>query len=678
MNNNLHAKKQNNRHARFLSKADEVMRRLLDITLSVTGMILLAPLFLFISIAVKRSSSGPVFYWGKRVGKNGRVFKILKFRTMYERQESYSGPKVTAENDPRITPLGRILRQTKINELPQLWNVLIGDMSLVGPRPEDPDIANEWPEAVRNEIFSVRPGVTSPASVVYRNEEDLLQSSSLMDTYLWDILPSKIRLDQIYVRNRSFLTDLDVIFWTVVALIPRLKTFTVPEYMLYWGPFARFTHHYLGWFFVDFLISFGAVATAGIIRRITTPLDLGIEVAVVISLAIALLFSTINALAGLNRITWSQARPLEAASLAFSTTIVTILVLVGNFVFFSRVGRFPISIILFSGILSYFGFVIVRYRSRLLTGLARYWVRMRGQAMTPLGERVLIVGAGEVARFAVWLLTNENLAQAFTMVGMVDDNPRKIGRKVDGYRVISNTDAIPEVVKKYDIGLILFAIADIDPADQERILSVCQTTPARIIPIPDVIDTIRAQFPRDDEEHEVHFNKVLRNATTDSLTGVYNRHHFMHLAQSEFNRSQRYGHPMSLIAIRVDYTRPKKSNYSKSVGSLVLQAAASRSQENIRAIDLLGRFEDDLLILLLPETGEEAAQLVSKRLKERILKDPVNTYRGLIQPLIEVSLVNNRQKEFAHFEEMLHFLLAPVRSLPVKEERAVAAHPSQK
>jgi FlaA1/EpsC-like NDP-sugar epimerase len=166
-----------------------------------------------------------------------------------------------------------------------------------------------------------------------------------------------------------------------------------------------------------------------VLRRLTTPLDLGIHVAALIALAIAMLFSLINSLAGLNRISWDKARTQEALDLAFSTAIVTALVFVANLVFPSGV-RFPISVILLSGIMSYIGFVAVRYRTRLLTAIASRWIGLRGQAMTSLGEPVLIVGAGEVARFAIWLLSNENLSQAFTIIGMVDDDPRKSARRL--------------------------------------------------------------------------------------------------------------------------------------------------------------------------------------------------------------------------------------------------------
>lgn len=644
--------KQPRRMPAFSRMLDDFLRRSIDVIGSAIGLILLSPLFLLVSFAIKRSSPGPVFYWGTRAGKNNKPFKILKFRTMYERKESYDGPKVTAENDSRITPLGKTLRQTKINELPQLWNVLIGDMSLVGPRPEDPAIAAEWPEDVRNEILSVRPGITSPASVVYRNEEDLLQSSNLMDTYFWDILPSKLRLDQLYVRNRSALSDIDVIFWTAVALIPRLKSFSVPEYLLYWGPLSRFTYHYLGWFFVDFIVSFLAVATAGILRRLTTPFDLGVHVSILIALAIALLFSLINALAGLNRINWAKARMQDAFDLAFSTGVVTLVVMVANVVFPTG-NRFPMSVILVSGILSYSGFVLVRYRTRLLSIFAKRWLSMRSQSQPNLGERVLIVGAGEVARFSVWLLSNESLAQAFKIVGMVDDDPRTVGTKVEGYQVISTTSAIPDLVKKHDIGLILFAIADIQPAEQERILSLCQTTQARIVPIPEIIESLRAQFPKNDADREVHFNKVIHNATTDRLTGAYNRTHFLRLAETEFSRARRYDRPLSIILIAVDYDRPEKTRFTKATGSQVLQRTARCCIENVRSIDLIGRVEDQVLVVMLPETELEPAHLVAQRLRQRISELSIKTSSGVIHPILDVNVLNSRETTFNEFEEIV-------------------------
>ena len=164
-------------HTRFAKRA-------MDLLGAALGLLLLWPLFLAVALIIKRDSRGPVFFRGPRMGRGGRIFQILKFRTMNECAASYAGPKITAEGDERITSLGKWLRDTKLNELPQLWNVLVGEMSLVGPRPEDPEFAARWPEEARREILSVRPGITSPASISYHDEEKQLSPDNLMGDYL--------------------------------------------------------------------------------------------------------------------------------------------------------------------------------------------------------------------------------------------------------------------------------------------------------------------------------------------------------------------------------------------------------------------------------------------------------------------------------------------------------------
>lgn len=203
----------------------DLARRLIDITISSIGLLLLSPLFIWLAWKIKRDSPGPIFYRGPRLGRGGNIFYMFKFRTMYEDSHSYTGPRLTTVDDPRVTPLGRWLRDTKLNELPQLWNVLAGEMSLVGPRPEDPEIGARWPRKIRDELLSIRPGITSPASVRYHHEETLLQSGNLMQSYFSSILPTKLRLDQLYVRRRSLLLDLDVIYWTFRILLPRQTSY---------------------------------------------------------------------------------------------------------------------------------------------------------------------------------------------------------------------------------------------------------------------------------------------------------------------------------------------------------------------------------------------------------------------------------------------------------------------
>lgn len=480
---------------------DTIARRALDVIISALGILVLLPGLVFLAALIKRDSPGPVFYWGKRAGRHGRPFRILKFRTMYETGDSYNGPRVTGQGDPRITPFGHWLRDTKVNELPQLWNVLKGDMSLVGPRPEDCDLVGHWPADVRQVLLSVRPGITSPASVLYRDEETMLSAGNVVDQYLKIILPSKLRLDLIYVHHRSFLTDLDVLFWTLMALLPQLKTRRVPEHLLFWGPLARFISRYMSWFVLDSLVAFVAVAATGIIWRSNGPLELGPSLALGVALALALIFSLVNAVLGVGRIVWSRADSDDAITLAISSGLTTAILLAANWLWQPRpiavpyLGHrlLPSGLIVVSGMLAFAGFLLLRYRMRVITGLSQYWMALRGGALA-VGERVLIVGAGEAGNMAAYLLRKLEVGQAFSIIGLVDDAPRKLGARVGGLRVLGPTMDIPQMVRMHDIGLILYAIENIRPAERERILQICRATGAQTVVLPDVLASLRTQL----------------------------------------------------------------------------------------------------------------------------------------------------------------------------------------
>jgi lipopolysaccharide/colanic/teichoic acid biosynthesis glycosyltransferase len=467
-------------------------KRGFDIVASALGLLLLSPVFYLLAFFIKRESPGPVFYRGPRAGKGGKVFGILKFRTMYECPASYRGPSITGKGDTRVTPLGKWLRETKLNELPQLWNVLAGEMSLVGPRPEDPAIAKTWPEAARREILSVLPGLTSPASIIYRDEENMLRSANVMDDYLRFFLPDKLRLDQLYVRSHSLLSDLDVILWTLIVLLPRLRTQTIPTESLYNGILSRFVNRYASWLLVDTLVAFTAVGAAGVLWRLGGPLHLGLDHAISTAAGMALTFSFINYKMGLGRIAWRYARPMYAFDLALSSGLSTLLLAVLDWALPGDL-LLPLGLLIVAGLLAFEGFVAVRYRERLLTGLASRWIDRRG-GEGRLGERVLIVGAGECALLANWLLRRSKLSTAFSVVGMVDDDPTKKGMTIDGQRVFGLTRRIPEIVQEQDVGLILFAIETIEPEEQARILKLCRQTSARVILIPDLLALFRERL----------------------------------------------------------------------------------------------------------------------------------------------------------------------------------------
>ncbi len=194
-----------------------MLKRSLDITAAAAGLALLSPLLLAVAAAVRRSSPGPILFRQERVGRNGRTFVLLKFRTMRVAEGTEKG-SFDAGGSVRITPLGRILRRTKLDELPQLWNVLTGDLSLVGPRPE----VRRWVEAYPDRwasVLTVRPGITDPASILYRNEEAILARCSDPEAEYRDrVLPHKLSLYEEYVKTRSFSGDLIILFRTLWVL----------------------------------------------------------------------------------------------------------------------------------------------------------------------------------------------------------------------------------------------------------------------------------------------------------------------------------------------------------------------------------------------------------------------------------------------------------------------------
>lgn len=195
------------------------MKRIFDIVASGLGLLVLSPLFLIIAIWIKLDSPGPVFYRQVRVGRNNKDFRIFKFRSM--RAGSDKGSLVTiGGHDPRVTRSGYFIRKFKIDELPQLINVFIGDMSLVGPRPEVRHYVNYWtPEQMH--VLDVRPGITDPASIKFRNENELMEKAeSPEDYYINVIMQEKIKLYLEYVRNASFWYDIQLIFktfWVIVS-----------------------------------------------------------------------------------------------------------------------------------------------------------------------------------------------------------------------------------------------------------------------------------------------------------------------------------------------------------------------------------------------------------------------------------------------------------------------------
>jgi len=198
-----------------------ITKRALDILIAGGALLVLLPLFVPLAIALRFTGEGEIFFGQERVGYRGRKFRLLKFATMLKNSPNIGTGTITTKNDPRVLPLGRFLRKTKINELPQILNVLKGDMTIVGPRPQTEECFNYFPEKGRDQIYLTRPGLTGVGSIIFRDEEEILARSAkgYARCYREDIMPYKQDLELWYRQHQSLWLDLKLILLTAIVVL---------------------------------------------------------------------------------------------------------------------------------------------------------------------------------------------------------------------------------------------------------------------------------------------------------------------------------------------------------------------------------------------------------------------------------------------------------------------------
>ena len=633
---------------RVFQTLNDLIKRVFDVVASFIGLILLLPLFVVVSILIRRDSPGPIFYKGKRAAKGGGKFDIIKFRTMYERPASYEGSKVTARDDDRITPVGRWLRDTKINELPQLLNVLMGDMSLVGPRPEDPDIVATWQEASRREILSVRPGITSPASVIYRHEEKLLSSNDVMVTYIKSILPSKMRLDQLYVRNRSIWLDIDVIMWTVLVLLPRLETFQPPENYLFWGPIYQLFRRYINWFLVDTMIAIATFSITGFVWDQFLPNTATPVAAFLSSLAFALFFTVVGAILGINRIVWSKALFTDMVDLAPVAAAATIILLLGN----NWLHVAPVGLLLISSGVSLMGFIAVRYRNRLLKILVSRLVTI-SPSVIGAREKVLIIGSGMGGQFAARMMNYRQGAGAYHTIGYIDDDYYKKGQRIQGILVLGNRQDIPRLVERYDVGIIIFAIHNIDPKDRQEILDTCYKTQATVYILPDFLGALNNVTSRgrdasknmDQTAGDPYLKPVNLERGSDSLEtkGVLETRQFIDLSERIFKQSIDANTPLILMAAEIDMNESVSNTLNGAMKEQLLWIVAAHCKSLLRDIDIVGIYDENKFMILAPQTKMAYVNIIINRLIKNTEQMVFKADFGELQVKLNLGVANREE-----------------------------------
>ena len=639
------------------------MKRCFDVVFSILGLIVLSPLFLVIAVLVKRDSPGPMFYRGPRVGKGGKIFGMLKFRTMYERPESYGGPRLTCETDARITIIGRWLRDTKLNELPQLWNVLKGEMSLVGPRPEDPELLKSWPAVFASEILSVRPGVTSPASVLYHSEQQLLSSTELIRQYFRDIMPDKLRLDQLYVRNRSFSSDLDVLLCTL-ALYARSAGKPIPEAYLFAGPFVRLIHRHVAWLIVDLLTAFAAATAAGLLWRAQAPLDWGLLPLAIFAALFAWLFSFVNLTAGLNRIIWSQATADDGVGLLVTSGLVTALALILDQLQFAyRVLPYPPLppvMIVAIGALTQLGSVLTRYRMRLVAFIAAPLMRRRAPGY---GERVIIVGEGEACHIASWLLRHRIFRHAFSLVGLVTtENPRVRGMQVHGCTVLGGLSELPQLIQRHDVRMLIYTVADLSRDTSRRAYDACRATGIRVAFLNDLMAILGRQFDRDEPAGEPRQRHTLPGAlqpAADDAQAISERLLLQRRLRRSLALAERRMAKPAMLFIDIDEKQTLQKLEDPGVRDELLALIAERLVRVKRESDLLARYtRKDFALLLENVPDTEAVRTIAQRIV-RLMLEPFNV-RGVPLVLnadVDVCLMDDEDLYTDH-EDLVAFCAA--------------------
>jgi FlaA1/EpsC-like NDP-sugar epimerase/lipopolysaccharide/colanic/teichoic acid biosynthesis glycosyltransferase len=440
------------------------VKRGIDIAVSAAVLIFGLPLFTILALAILFESGRPVLYRQWRVGRNFKKFKLYKFRSMTAGSQ---GASITTANDRRITKLGRILRLTKLDELPQFWNVLSGDMSLVGPRPEVSEYVELFRERYKH-VLTLRPGITDLASVQFRDEERVLATATdPLREYVERILPTKLDRAEEYIKRRSLWLDLSILYQTAVATL-RVPG-NSPEQMIARAltHFERmhWLHRPLVWFAQ--IAIFGACGTGAFLLRFDFEIPRWESDHFAWALSVWLSVKPIIfRLARLDRCWWRFVSVRDIIGIALgnlfasAATAVPIRLLAPP--------GFPRSIFVLDFVLCFLAVAGLRVMIRMALETAAL-----GSKIGPT-KRTLIYGAGG-AGIALLQEIRRNRCLSYAVVGFVDDNPQKLGRSIHGARVLGDGAQLAMLATRHAIEMVLIAIPSASGIEMTQILHHCHS-----------------------------------------------------------------------------------------------------------------------------------------------------------------------------------------------------------
>lgn len=435
-----------------------MVKRLIDIIFAILGLIVALPLFLLIALLIKMDSKGPVFYLCERVGKDGKLFKMFKFRTMFETPIEV-GTSLSPQGDPRVTTVGRLLRRIKLNELPNLINVLKGDMTLVGPRPEAPDLAALYPKDGQK-IFSVKPGIMGPNQILGRNEEEWYPPGvDAKKYYIENILPSKLQTDLAYVQNPSLLTDLKYLFLGVKeTLIGALS----------WKHITQ-NRSQICLLIADLTLSVFSYALAYYLRFEGLPAEENLALFINILPAVLLIRMICFTYFGLYSTLIRHLSYPDMLGVFKGVTFGSVLLLSFTFFFDFRNHSRAVFII------DWVCLILLLASLRLALRLFWEWHKKKAEGDH---TKVLIFGAGDAGDLAYRYLTGQK-ESLFEVVGYIDDDSKKRHKTIHGKPVLGNRFDIEALVKLYQAEEVILAVPSISPYKLTKIVKTCQKARVR-------------------------------------------------------------------------------------------------------------------------------------------------------------------------------------------------------
>ena len=456
-----------------------MFKRSFDLVFSLVGLIIVSPILLLIAVLIKLTSKGPIFFKQERIGKGGKPFSIFKFRTMVSNAES-EGPKITAKNDSRITSIGSILRWAKLDELPQLINVLMGNMSVVGPRPEVPNMVDYYTDE-QKQVLSVKPGIIGANQILARNESDMYPEG-IEDTeiyYVKHILPEKLKIDLDYVKKSSFRYDMKILLCGVSATIfgsVQARIFMDGKIPMFLIPIDLILICLS--YFLAYALRFDLAIPQSELKVFT----LTLPIVLIIRIFIFYLF-------GIYKNIWKYAGINDLLTIIKACSLTSVISVV--FIFFLGINETSRSIFLIDWIIIMILMSGLRLFVRILT--EKVSIKEKFANMNIERKNIVIIGAGDIGEMALREL-ERNVKYRYIMVGFIDDDIQKLGKTIHGIKVIGTIQDIPNLSKPYRIDEAFLAISRLASDKIKSIVKHCEDAGIKSRIVPAVVDTLNGKI----------------------------------------------------------------------------------------------------------------------------------------------------------------------------------------